>query len=115
MLVFVYNADAGRLNALLDTAHKILSPATYHCRLCELSYGLFKENAEWQKFRQSLSEPVRFLHRDEFQNQFNRVLSEYPGLLRVERHGQTLLLNAKQINACQTTTDLIRLCQQAIA
>ena len=32
-LIFVYNANSGKLSAALDIAHKIISPSTYQCRL----------------------------------------------------------------------------------
>ena len=38
-LIFVYNADGGRLAGLKDLFHKILSPATYSCSLCAVPYG----------------------------------------------------------------------------
>jgi len=49
-LIFVYNANSGAINALLDSAHKIISPQTYDCKLCELTYGVFKEDEEWLRF-----------------------------------------------------------------
>jgi len=38
-LIFVYNADSGLLNAMKDWAHKIVSPETYPCSLCALTYN----------------------------------------------------------------------------
>lgn len=49
-LVFVYNATSGAINSSLDSAHKIISPGTYDCKLCNLTYGVFKENEEWSRF-----------------------------------------------------------------
>ena len=65
-LLFVYNADGGRLAGLKDMFHKILSPATYPCSLCAVTYGATKMRPEWQQFVQALPMPVEFLHRDEF-------------------------------------------------
>jgi len=72
-LIFVYNAEAGALNGLLDTLHKTLSPQTYACSLCRLTYGAVSMRAEWKKFVQDLGLPTRFLHRQEF-------ISEFPAL-----------------------------------
>ena len=69
-LLFVYNADAGLANALLDTAHKIFSPRTYACSLCGITYGLTSMRPEWKEFLQSLPVETRFLHRDEFLQQY---------------------------------------------
>ena len=71
-LIFVYNADGGRLAGLKDMFHKILSPATYPCSLCAVTYGAFSIRPEWQQFIRQLPVPVEFLHRDEFERDFPR-------------------------------------------
>lgn len=65
-LLFVYNADGGLLPGLKDMFHKLLSPATYPCSLCAITYGAASMRPEWQQFIKSLPVPVEFLHRDEF-------------------------------------------------
>ncbi|MDO7854391.1 hypothetical protein [Hymenobacter convexus] len=70
-LLFVYNADAGLLAGLKDTFHKILSPTTYACALCAVTYGATSMRPEWRVFIKNLPVPVEFLHRDEF-------ISAYP-------------------------------------
>ena len=42
-LIFVYNAGSGKLNALFDMAHKIVSPTTYECSLCALTHDAFQD------------------------------------------------------------------------
>ncbi|MCB2377159.1 hypothetical protein LGH70_06170 [Hymenobacter sp. BT635] len=64
-LIFVYNADAGLLNGLLDLAHKMISPTTYPCSLCAITYGT-RMRPEWKSFIDSLPLESQFLHRDEF-------------------------------------------------
>ena len=65
-LLFVYNADGGRLAGLKDMFHKILSPDTYPCSLCAVTYGATSVRPEWGEFIKALPVPVEFLHRDEF-------------------------------------------------
>jgi hypothetical protein len=69
-LLFVYNADGGLLPGLKDMFHKILSPSTYPCSLCGITYGATKMMPEWKEFIKTLPVPVEFLHRDEFANDF---------------------------------------------
>ncbi|GAK92294.1 hypothetical protein JCM19298_2782 [Nonlabens ulvanivorans] len=74
-LIFVYNANSGKINSLLDSAHKIVSPDTYDCKLCDLTYGVFKENEKWSRFRKNLLDTnpnlqLEFLHKDEFAKQY---------------------------------------------
>jgi len=49
-----------------DIGHKIFSPSTYPCDLCQLTHGVFKEREAWKSFIETLALPVVFLHRDEF-------------------------------------------------
>ncbi|MDF7811771.1 hypothetical protein [Hymenobacter sp. YC55] len=76
-LLFVYNADSGFLNGALDAFHKILSPRTYPCSLCAVTYGNTSMRSEWKDYIQSLPVKTRFLHRDEFLAEFPQ-LQEYP-------------------------------------
>ena len=69
-LLFVYNADGGLLPGLKDLFHKILSPATYPCSLCGITYGATSMRPEWKEFVKRLPVPVEFLHRDEFVRDF---------------------------------------------
>ncbi|WP_201743878.1 hypothetical protein [Hymenobacter busanensis] len=64
-LLFVYNANSGAGHALLDALHKLLSPATYSCTLCSLTYGATRMRPEWKAFLQTLPLPVVFLYRDQ--------------------------------------------------
>ncbi|MBD2716585.1 hypothetical protein KBK19_16195 [Microvirga sp. STR05] len=69
-LLFVYNANAGVLNGVLDTLHKTLSPGTYSCSLCALTYGAFTMRPEWAAFLRQLPVTPVFLHRDELRTQY---------------------------------------------
>jgi hypothetical protein len=71
-LIFVYNADAGRWNGYMDILHKIISPKTYPCKLCDLTHGVFKIRPEWAEFLRGQRLPLRFLHRDEWLAEFGR-------------------------------------------
>ena len=68
----IYNADGGLVNGAMDLLHKTFSPATYACRLCEVTYGTFGMKRDWRSTIEALPLPVTFLHRDEW-------LAAYPG------------------------------------
>lgn len=112
--LFVYNADSGRLNALLDSIHKVVSPMTCDCQLCRLTYGVFKENPHWKSYRESLQpDEVVFLHRDEFEQEFQQKM-QYPVLLKQKDDGFEKLLSPDDFNSVSDTRDLIALCRQVI-
>ena len=62
-LLMVYNAEAGFMNGVMDSMHKLFSPATYQCRLCELTHGTFGMHQEWKAFIEQLNIPFEFFHR----------------------------------------------------
>jgi len=80
-LVFVYNTDSGPLSGLFDIGHKILSPSTYQCSLCNLTHGPFTEMEAWKEFRKTMGTPMEFLHRDEFESKYG-VKFDYPVILK---------------------------------
>ena len=105
--MLVYNADSGSLNALLDSAHKLLSPSTYQCKLCELTYGLVNEKKAWKAFREKSAEYMVFLHRDEFEQQYTQRF-DYPFVARVNQNDLDLLLSSGDLKVIATTEELIR-------
>lgn len=70
-LIFVYNADSGLLNKLMDIGHKIVNPETYSCNLCNLTFGNFSENQKWKEFRENSEIEMEFLHRNEFEKKYS--------------------------------------------
>ncbi len=105
-LIFVYNADSGKLSAALDIAHKIISPSTYACNLCALTYGTFTERDVWKKFREESDTELVFYHKDEFENEFKKQFT-YPIVLREENGELTEYLSTDKINSISDVKDLI--------
>ncbi|MDT0555767.1 GTPase [Patiriisocius hiemis] len=111
-LIFVYNANAGKINALLDSAHKMVSPATYNCNLCDITFGIFSENTIWKNFRESSEIEMVFLHKDEFLKQYkSKWLPKYdfPVILSEENGALEVFISTETLNQIKTASELIRL------
>ncbi|QMW22969.1 hypothetical protein [Sandaracinobacteroides saxicola] len=106
-LRFVYNADGGLLNGALDLAHKWLSPSTYACRLCEVSYSTFGMKPQWRAFVESLGIPVVFHHRDDFAAAFPNETIPLPAILRDSAGTLETLVSAQDFAQLHTLDDLI--------
>jgi hypothetical protein len=114
-LLFVYNADSGLLNGLKDLLHKNISPQTYACRLCAVTYDNFGMISDWRKFWQGLGKPVEFLHRDELAQQYGlKEVSLPAAFIHSQMNGTRLWLDAEAMNHCQTLDDLKELVQKNI-
>ena len=99
-LIFVYNADSGLFNTLADIGHKLFSPETYPCDLCQLTHGVLRERGAWRDFVTGLSLPCRFLHRDQFRAEYPQVDAALPAVFRADGHRIQLCLDAATLAAC---------------
>lgn len=111
-LVFVYNADSGLFNTLADAAHKVFSPDTYACQLCQVTYGWFTERAAWRAFIAGLGRPCEFLHRDECRARWPGFAPALPAVLRVTDAGPAVCIDAAALNGCADLAGLMDLVRQ---
>jgi hypothetical protein len=109
-LIFVYNADGGVWNALGDMVHKIVSPATYPCSLCALTYGPVSMRPAWRRFLGGIGLPTRFLYRDEFRTERDRRDLPLPVVLLGREAGPPdVLVSAAELSALPDLPALIAL------
>ncbi len=106
-LVFVYNADGGIAQGLLDAVHKVVSPSTYPCSLCAITYGALRMHPQWRAWLKALPMPVVFLHKDEVASL--RGFDEPLPVVLAERDGRReVLLSAAQLDTLPDIDALIR-------
>ena len=98
ILVFVYNADSGLFNSIKDLLHKNFKPATYPCRLCAITYDNKGMISHWRQFVDDLGISVRFLHKDEFGNEFPDVSYDLPAAFIVENSNIRPIITALEMN-----------------
>lgn len=106
-LLFVYNAKSGRLNALFNVGHKLLSPSTYQCRLCALTHDNFSEKTIWKAFRNESQINMEFYHKDEFEATFPNVKLTYPTILKLEGNQLTTVVTNDILNEISDVENLI--------
>tara|TARA_R110002167_G_scaffold36686_10_gene115884 strand:+ start:1145 stop:1531 length:387 start_codon:yes stop_codon:yes gene_type:complete len=116
-LIFIYNADSGLRNMILDGAHKIFSPETYTCSLCGITYGAFAENKRWKKFREEHKSIMKFLHKDEFNKQYASKFGHrfsFPIVLITGKNGFEVLIKTEELDALEDVGALIGLIEKRI-
>jgi len=111
-LIFIHNADSGKLNGLFDLGHKIVSPETYKCNLCKLTHGKFTERKVWKDFKESSSLDLVFLHKDEFEKQYIERFS-YPIILKNDS-GLGIFISTEELNKIFESEELINLIKQKV-
>jgi hypothetical protein len=102
-LIFIYNANGGLIYMALDSLHKTLSPATYPCSLCAVTYGSFRMDPKWRTWLKALGIPAVFQHKDDTPHKHIAL----PAVL-AERAGQIeVLIDAPTLDSLDTLGALI--------
>jgi hypothetical protein len=100
-LVFVYNGDSGVASGLIHYVHKIVSPSTYKCSLCALTYNALGRRGDWERYLARLEAAPVFLHRDEFRRRYPTAVDPLPAVF-LDREGRLeLVLGKVELDACR--------------
>ncbi len=107
-LLIVYNADVGLLAAAFDVVHKIVSPRTYPCSLCAVTYGPVAMDRRWRAWLRALDMPVAFFHRQDFHAAYPAMAGEPLPLIARDESGRVeVLLDAAALTRLTTVDALI--------
>ena len=104
-------------NAMMDSVHKVISPSTYDCNLCSITFGLFSENVDWKEFRTNATADMEFLHKDEFEKEYASKFSHkytYPIVLAATAEDFEILINTEELNKLKDVNGLISLVETRI-
>ncbi len=115
-LVFVYNADGGFINGIMDSAHKLFAPSTYQCALCAVTHGIIGMRSEWKDYMRSLSYETRFYHRDGFHKEWPAADAKLPAIFfEAEAEEIKLLISKEELAAVRSVGQLSALLGRRIA
>jgi len=109
-LIFVYNATSGVFAGLKDLIHKSVSPKTYGCNLCGLTYRGASMKQEWKSFIDTFPFNAEFLHKDEFVKQYPKyAMTFYPVVFKREGDQLSEVITTNEINQQHTLEALKKL------
>jgi len=109
-LIFVYNANSSIFSQLGDLVHKTISPKTYGCNLCGLTYSGISQKDEWKTFINKLPLKAVFLHKDQFAKQYPRyAMTTYPVVFRKMDGLLKKFISTDEINQQKTLEALQKL------
>lgn len=87
-----------------------MSPKTYACNLCAITYGIFSEDKVWKQFRETSELPMDFLHKEDLKQYQLKNAAQYqlPVLLLEEGEKLSLLLSSEEMNSLKNASELIQ-------
>ena len=107
-LIFIYNAKSGLFNELVDFAHKIISPQTYECNLCAITYGTLTMEKGWANYIESLPIESVFTYKDKLVSEELKK-TKLPSIFIRDGEKLNELISANEINNINDLEDLIRI------
>ena len=112
-LIFIYNTKSGVVNELIDFAHKIVSPETYDCNLCAISYGAFSMKKKWSTYIETLPFKSTFTYKDKFsKNGYSNI--KFPSVFIQSNEKLDEIISATEINEIKNLDQLIGLLNQKL-
>ncbi|MCR9173045.1 MAG: hypothetical protein NXI10_11160 [bacterium] len=112
-LFFVYNARKGVGNMLMDGLHKVVSPSTYACDLCSITYGVVAKKKDWKAFIEESKIPIRFYYKNTLPKEIDQNL-DFPVVLRYENSSVTCILDRQDFAAINDLSDFIVLLKEKV-
>lgn len=113
---FVYNVDKGVFSFVADAAHKVFSPETYECNLCDITYTNIKMKKEWKEFIHGLPESIEpvFTYKNNFSEDHPGVADAFP-IIAVEHNGEMkVVVPAEELQAIESLKQLISIVKSRI-
>ena len=107
-LIFIYNAKSGIVNEFLDFAHKIVSPSTYNCNLCALSYGNFSMKKKWSDYISSLPVKSTFTYKDKVSD-YGYDNIKLPSIIFQDKSKLEVIISSEEINKLKKIDQLINI------
>ncbi len=113
-LIFVYNANAGIAAGIIDSIHKTLSPATYACDLCTITYGSIRMNPKWKAWLRAQPFESMFYHRPDFRATYPDVQVDLPAVLVTRDGSLETLVAATEFKDAASVDQLIALIESRL-
>ncbi len=114
-LIFIYNANGGLFSAMVDAAHKLVSPATYPCSLCAITYGAVSMRGEWKAYLKRLGHETRFYHRDDFARDWPGEAVTLPAILEQTSAGTlSTVMSKEDLDTVQSVAQLVSMLEDRL-
>jgi len=107
-----------RLVGVYDADHTVRGEVTYwvgarlgraHCALCDITHGMLRRRAEWNKYVGALDVPFETFHRDDQPDDVRTATDDrVPVVVAETSHGVVILLDPVALEACAGSVHLLR-------
>jgi hypothetical protein len=114
LLIFVFNCDRGNLSAIKDYSQKLTGGRAPACSLFALISSPVGIKKSWKRYIQELGTAARFLHHDEYEEEFGALLIPLPAVFLHDQKTKSLFISADELGRVLTMDELIALVNEKI-
>lgn len=107
-LIFIYKAKSDKLSKMIDFAHKIISPSTYACDLCSLTYWDFTIKKGRKDYLDNLNQQwiqTEFYY-EERAGEFGITKEQLPVILFRNDDTEACIISGKEFHDITELSDL---------
>ena len=94
------------MNAVKDYFHKKRSPETYQCNLCMQTFSGISMKKDWKSYVNNLDIPVEFLHKDEFEKEYDVKDAKYPSAYLKNGSNMKLFISQDEMDEIKSLEEL---------
>jgi hypothetical protein len=113
-LIFVFNCDRGNLSAFRDYGQKPGDGRSPGCLLLGLISSPVGIKKAWKRYIRQLNIPCRFLHHDEYEEEFGALLTPLPAVFLYSHKTLSLFIPVDELRRILTVEDLIAFLDEKI-
>ena len=113
-VIFVYNANSGFVSVVKDFWKKILRPSSYECNLCMQTFSTFGMKKDWKKFIQNLEIETEFLHKNEFEKNYDIKDAKYPSAYIQDDDNLALFITQDEMNNVKSLEEMETLVSEKV-
>ena len=114
-LIFIYNASDDLISISFDFIHKIVSPSTYQCSLCKVTYGNVSMDKKWREYISSYPFNMKFLYKNNYLEHYeNLEVDKFPVAYKYDGESYQLFISKEEFDLCDDLDDLIEIMNQKV-
>jgi len=114
-LIFIYNASDDLISVSFDFIHKIVSPSTYQCSLCKITYGNVSMHDKWKEYIYNSNYDFEFLYKNNYLEYYKGLnIKEFPVAYKYNGNSYDVFISKKEFDSCNDLDSLIQIVNQKL-
>tara|TARA_B100001029_G_C14810257_1_gene311932 strand:+ start:102 stop:512 length:411 start_codon:yes stop_codon:yes gene_type:complete len=114
-LIFIYNASDDLISVSFDFIHKIVSPSTYQCSLCKITYGNVSMHNKWKEYIYNSNYDFEFLYKNNYLEYHKDLkIENFPVAYKYNGNSYDIFISKEEFDSYNDLDSLIQIVSQKL-